>query len=660
MTPGEIGWRIRSTLRDAYDMFCIKSGLLPARNHFSSASTLADFQPVFSVLPENFGNRSGESKSFLDADADNRLRRKANEILENRLSFFDLQGQFMGDPVDWHSDHSAGKRAQLRLSHRIDYRDFATVGDCKLVWEPNRHHQFVVLAQAFHITGDIAYAEKVCGLFDSWLDANPFGYGMNWRSPLELGIRLINWVWTVDLIRSANVMSPELWQKLRYTAYLMCRDISRKYSQGSSSNNHLIGEAAGVFIAASYFVDLPEASDLRSRSRNILEREILAQSYPDGCTREQALGYQFFVIQFLTLCALVGTRTGNPLSSAYLNRLRQQYLFVSLLAEGGSDLPIFGDKDDGYVLDFGVPVTDSDMTIATGACLFRDSELAGRVRQWPSVLGWLFDQETITRTRGLVSAQARILTSHAFRDSGYFLLQCGEKDGADAISLLFDCGEIGFGSIAAHGHADALSFTLRAASKQIFIDTGTYDYFSHPEAREYFRSTCAHNTIEIDGQSQSGSSGPFMWVYKAAASCLEFHSHSSGPSVVGMHNGYGRLREPVDVRRRITLDPANRTLRIVDSLSANAVHSARCFFHVDAAVEVKVHNGREFALNHTGTRLVLVVDEKLDVLQCKAKEGDMIGWMSRNYHVLTPSTTIVGETTFNREIELTHEIRLPE
>lgn len=658
MTPGEIGWRIQSVLRDAYDMFCIKSGMLPARGHFSAPSTLANFEPGFSVLPESPPERSDESKSFLDADAEDRLRRKANEICENRLSFFDLQGQFLGDPVDWHSDHSAGKRQPLRISHLIDYRDFDTVGDCKLVWEPNRHHQLVVLAQAFHVTRDAAYAEKVCSLFESWLEANPFGYGMNWRSPLELGIRLINWVWALDLIRSSNVMSDDLWQQLRYTAYLMCRDISRKYSQGSSSNNHLIGEAAGVFVAVSYFADFPDARDLQIRSRSILEREILAQSYPDGCTREQALGYQFFVLQFLTLCALVGIRTGHPLSPDYMNRLRRQYRFVSLLAEGGSDLPMFGDKDDGYVLDFGVPVTDPDMTIATGACLFRDAELAGNVRQWPSALGWLFDQKTITGTRNSVSRQDTSLASHAFRDSGHFLLQSGEKAGPEALSLLFDCGEIGFGSIAAHGHADALSFTLRAAAKPIFVDTGTYDYFSHPEAREYFRSTRAHNTVEIDGQSQSETSGPFMWAYKAAATCLDFHPDPSGPLVSGTHNGYERLRDPVGVQRRITLDPTSRTLRIVDRLSANATHSARCFFHVDGAVEVRAVNRREFELNHTGTRLILAVDERLQATQYKAREGDMTGWTSGTYHVLTPSTTIVGELTFDTAIELTHEIRL--
>ncbi|MGH8168242.1 MAG: heparinase II/III family protein, partial [Woeseiaceae bacterium] len=336
MTVAELAWRCLSLLRDTGDVIRIKAGWLPEGDRFADDSSLLTYKPGFSALPAGWAEGGEKFQGAPDGAARDRLLRKADEVCRNRLSFFDLEAQFLGDPIDWHSDHSAGRRQPLRLSYRIDYRDFATVGDCKLVWEPNRHHQFVVLAQAFVSTGDTAYADKLCELFESWLTQNPFGYGMNWRSPLELGIRLINWVWALDLIRPSGAMSDALWRRVRYAAWLACRDISSKYSQGSSSNNHLIGEAAGVFVAACWFTDFPDAERLRSQSQQILEREILTQSYSDGCTREQAFGYQFFVLQFLTLCALVGSRTGRPMSHTYMERLVQQYRFVGYLAEGGT------------------------------------------------------------------------------------------------------------------------------------------------------------------------------------------------------------------------------------------------------------------------------------------------------------------------------------
>ena len=73
--------------------------------------------------------------------------------------------------------------------------------------------------------------------------------------------------------------------------------------------------------------------------------------------------------------------------------------------------------------------------------------------------------------------------------------------------MVFDCGELGFGSLAAHGHADALSVTVRAGGVDVLVDPGTYDYFTFPDWRRYFRSTRAHNTLGIDGVDQSAQLG---------------------------------------------------------------------------------------------------------------------------------------------------------
>src|SRR5690606_19793650 len=90
-----------------------------------------------------------------------RLLEKADAVVANRLSYFDLEGQHHGDPFDWHRDFSAGKSSPVLHVTRTNYRDFSRFGDCKLVWEPNRHHQLVVLARAWRVTGELRYAEKV-------------------------------------------------------------------------------------------------------------------------------------------------------------------------------------------------------------------------------------------------------------------------------------------------------------------------------------------------------------------------------------------------------------------------------------------------------------------------------------------------------------------
>ena len=300
MTLTEIGWRITSLVRNIIDIPRIRLGLYPGPKSYRSPLTINSAKPGFRVPSPEPGDWCAIGNTEEESTWLARLIKNARLITEHRFTYFNLNQHFLGDPIDWHADHSSGKRGKLRLSAFVNYRDFDTVGDCKQVWEPNRHHQLVTLARAWHATGDKNYADEIANQLESWLEQNPFGYGMNWRSPLELGVRLINWIWALDLIRDSEAISDELWSRIHHAAYLHCWDITRKYSRGSSANNHLIGEAAGVFVAASYFRFFPHSDKWMQQSREILESEIIAQSYDDGCTREQALGYQFFVMQFFT------------------------------------------------------------------------------------------------------------------------------------------------------------------------------------------------------------------------------------------------------------------------------------------------------------------------------------------------------------------------
>src|SRR5262245_31002759 len=130
-----------------------------------------------------------------------RLIARAERLLRHRLSMFNLVDADVGDPIDWNRDHESGRRTPLRFAPLIDYRDYRVAGDAKVVWEPNRHHHLVVLGRAYRATGEDRYAAAIVEQLESWFDQCPFGRGMNWRSALELAIRLINWIWVIDLIR---------------------------------------------------------------------------------------------------------------------------------------------------------------------------------------------------------------------------------------------------------------------------------------------------------------------------------------------------------------------------------------------------------------------------------------------------------------------------
>ncbi|UCF32769.1 MAG: alginate lyase family protein [Phycisphaerales bacterium] len=586
------------------------------------------------------------------------LLTQANAVAANRLSFFDLRDFHLGDEVRWNYEYKAGKPTPLGFAGAIDYRNHRVTGDCKFVWELNRHHQLVVLGRAYRASGEVRYAEAAVRLLTSWLDQCPYGEGMNWRSPLELGVRLVNWVWAMELIGPSGLVAGELEERVLALAYRHLWDISGKYSRYSSANNHLVGEAAGVFIGSSYFPQLKGSERWRNESQAILEREILNQTYSDGGTREQAFGYHLFVLQFFVLSGLMARSTGRDFGEAYWRRLEQMFEFIALLTDGGP-LPMVGDCDDGYVLDLGGrdDIVRSYMTV--GAILFDRADFKARASGFSEPAFWLFGPAGRERYERIgVDDVPAAIQPHAFPESGYYLLQRGHPDSADRISVVFDCGDLGFGSIAAHGHADALSVTLRAFGSDVLVDPGTYDYFTYEPWRMYFRSTRAHNTVVIDEQDQSEMLGLFLWGKRARSRCTRWRSSVRGGEVVGEHDGYRRLSDPVVHRRRVAMDEDGPLIVVEDEIVAEGRHTIELNWHLAERCRAVARGAHELVIDCDAGVVTMELDPRLTVTTAHGGEEPIRGWVSRGYHQKSPATCITGTCEHEGMLSLRTRIRV--
>jgi hypothetical protein len=639
MSADEIVWRARSAVRDLSDRCRIPLSLHPSvKLRISQARGPAAHQ--LCSVP------TGAWQSLPDGDPAvlwrERLLAGADRIASRRLSWFDLEDIDLGHPIDWNREYAARRATPKGLSTTIDYRDYSVTGDAKVAWEPNRHHQLVVLGRAYRATGREDYADAVVQQIDSWIDQCPFGYGMHWRSPLELAIRVINWTWAIDLIAGSRALTEKFETRFMQSVMLHVWDIARKYSRGSSANNHRIGEACGVLVATCYFRNLPDADALREEAFEILSQEIQAQTYESGATREQAFGYHLFVLQLFLVAGISARRSGQDFAAAFWNRLQRMFAFARGLAEGGPP-PFFGDGDDGYVLDLGEGVADAENLTKLEAALFAESTGAGTPSSESAY--WLLGPSPREDSRRSAAAQvSRELESRSFEDAGYYLLQWGRSDSADRVSVVFDCGELGFGALAAHGHADALSVMVRAGGLDVLVDPGTYDYFSFPEWRQYFRSTRAHNTVAIDGKDQSDQLGSFLWGRRAAARCLAWYPREGGGKVVGEHDGYASLQDPVTCRRSLQLDRDTRSLTITDEIVSKGPHEAALFFHFADHCEVRAASPGNHLLHVSfpaGSAL-LRLDSSLTVKLSKGGAAPGSGWMSRGYHRRTAASLVAA------------------
>src|SRR5262249_17606025 len=102
---------------------------------------------------------------------------------------------------DWFHDPVTGPRSPSdRYAFRINYRVEEQTGNIKQIWEISRLQHLTLLATAWFLSRDDAYARRVDEQLRSWWRENPFLSGVHWTSGIEIGIRLISLVWIRRLL----------------------------------------------------------------------------------------------------------------------------------------------------------------------------------------------------------------------------------------------------------------------------------------------------------------------------------------------------------------------------------------------------------------------------------------------------------------------------
>jgi uncharacterized heparinase superfamily protein len=113
--------------------------------------------------------------------------------------------------------------------------------------------------------------------------------------------------------------------------------------------------------------------------------------------------------------------------------------------------------------------------------------------------------------------------------------------------LIFDTGPVGADELPAHAHCDLLGFEASIGGQKLFIDSGISSYEDDP-ARQYCRSTAAHNCLEVDGISQCDVWGKFRMGYRGHTQIIDEGHQDSYWWCHASHDAYRRLGVPVVAR----------------------------------------------------------------------------------------------------------------
>ncbi len=569
------------------------------------------------------------------------------------LPFFGQELDY-SQPINWHLDISSQRSFPLIFAKDIDIRT-EHYGSAKHVWEVNRMQFLPLLAIQYRTTQEIKYLRQFQQILESWIEQNPYLLGVNWYSNIEVNVRLIVWFFCWEII-DVNAQSDQKFKdfvknKWIPLIYLHCRYSHDNPSKYSSANNHLVSEYAGLFIAAAYW-SFKESEEWRTYAQKGLEREIQCQHSAQGINKEEAAEYIQFITDFFFFAFVVGQNAGHPFSEEYAHQLEQIFEYIYQLMDMKGNIVFYGDEDDGKVCLFDPdPHVDNFHSLLTsGVVLFDKPHWKVKSHGWDTKNKILFGEEgkRIWEAQPAVPPGGK---SRFYVEEGHFIMR--KQQDQQEIYLHFDAAPLGFLSIAAHGHADALSFVLHVDGQPVVTEAGTYTYHTEREWRNYFIGTLAHNTIRIDHRNQAQSTGPTMWMHHYQPQVLHHTSQPHMDKVLATHNGYERLG--VTHQREIILDKEKEIITITDQilLRKPKPHLLEVPLHLHPSVKVEALSTNEFLLKTPGSRDVRVkTDALLEKKLIKGQTQPMLGWFSPSFQKKEPTTVIYGKAPIDHSTTL--------
>lgn len=619
-----------------------------------------------------YGFKKLEKYNFIHYPTKSILLKWPNPILEiDSLSSHNIDEAFeiFGEEFDynksinWHQDIKTKRKFPFTFSKDLNIRHTNNIS-AKVIWEINRLQFLTKIAFNYRKTGNTKYKDLFRKICESWIDNNPYLIGVNWYSNIEINIRLITWYlsWEIldinAIVKKDNIFKNFIENKFIPTIYSHCVYSFRNFSKYSSANNHLISEYAGLYVASSFW-QFKESKKWQLISKNGLESEIHKQHSDQGVNKEEAAEYIQFVTDFFLLSYIIAEKKNEPFSTDFKQKLNQIFNYINNFLDINGNYPRYGDGDDGkaFILSENQSFNNFKSLQITGATLFNDSSMKSK--------GDIFDlkNKVLLGISGekkfeKLPHNKKLKSSIFYPAAGHYILR-KQTLSSQEIHLHFNAAPLGFLSIAAHGHADCLSFQLNIDGKRILVDSGTYIYHDEFEYRKYFISTLAHNTICIDRTNQAILGGPTLWHRHYNPTLINAKIDIDVDQVEASHNGYVKIG--VQHKRKIILDKINDIIQITDFIGVNdnKMHNIALPFHLHPECEIIDKNKNSIYIKRRGSRDIIIdPDKKYDTKIFKGETNPIIGWYSRSFLKKEPSKVIFCSVESCDIIELKSIIRI--
>lgn len=526
MNAKEIVWRIQQKTIQNKEYKYIYLLNLPVTDVLGE-SEISKYNPDINKIPLNWDN--------------------ANYVLFTCLDIF---GKY--DYNEYKKKWNAGFQTnntwpEHEFSYKISISQREDIGDIRTNWELNRHYQFIGLAKNYYVTSDSVYLDELKDLFYDWNNKNKFLHGVEWTSAMELGIRVVAWIYMYSFIKKRNesykeTKDEQFLNKILSGIVTMVQYIIAHRAKYTSANNHLIIEMfsvafAGIFLNRKDWLDL---------SLKILSEELVKQNYKDGVNKEMSLHYQSFVMEAYGILYLTCKKNNIQLPDFWKKYLSSMSEFLADCCGEYGEVIVFGDNDEGKIIDFLGKQEDYYRYVLQLMGMILDKRYI--VEQMINEnIYWLVDKKDIEQYRVKDLYIPQHVSCHEL--GGYTILRSKDRK----VLIGMDHAKLGFGAIAAHGHADALSIQVFYEGHPVLVDAGTYNYHVPDQARNEYRSTRMHNTVWVKCE-QAEMLGPFLWGKRYKVNLVDVNLQETYVEVKAQitYKGISHLRKVIfDYNRKI-------------------------------------------------------------------------------------------------------------
>ena len=456
MSPGEVAHRLGEKWKHRSDA---EFGKLAEK------ITLGEEIAPFPALPD---------PAQAPAQLKTRLAIDAKELLDGDWLLYGWRRVSTGAPPCWHRDAACGVIIKPdELSYKLNHRALPDPGDARTIWEINRWSEMTRVMMHAWLNEDWDAARTAQIWLEDWVERNPVGRGINWTSPLEAGLRLLNFAWFDALVHACGQEHLSARQRTLAERIVPVHAlwVHRYRSFGSSANNHLLGELVGLLHAVKRWPALESQVGAAAELWQEIGVCVLDQFAPDGGNREQALHYHLFAWEMAWHARqLMEAEASAPVDE----RLRAAAEFFVRMVHPLEPWD-YGDSDDAQVLPI---VLDRGDAMAEWQSWLADHEHGQVVGYWMGT----------TPLRGMPADDGSSLDGWWLAaESG--MAVCEQDDWV----LRLNAAATGYGSIAAHGHCDALHLSIWDGTQALVIDPGTGGYYGMADRRADLASWDAHN-----------------------------------------------------------------------------------------------------------------------------------------------------------------------